>query len=318
VSKVSRVSEVSMDRDDPYRVMDLKALRCFWATARFGSLTQAGIELGISEPAVSQRVRSLEKHLGAKLYEARGGRVALTPTGDRVFGMASDLFERLEEFEEGLSGGEATGTLDVAAYDEAQFYILPEIAVRFRQQFPRVRLRLLSHDAAGAADLVRRNQVDAGVMAQRALPDDLVFHPWRTFQAYLLIPVGHPLLRDGRPAFTDLLRREIVGRFPMVVPQSADQGYQRLADGFRRLGLPFNVAAEVGTMEAVKRFVLHGLGIGVVTGIYLTDDDRTRLAAIELPPELDASTTYGLVLRRDKYLSPPLRGLLALFSAPSS
>ena len=55
---------------DAYDVMDLKALRCFWATAKHASLTQAGIELGITEAAVSQRVRSLEKYLGSKLYEA--------------------------------------------------------------------------------------------------------------------------------------------------------------------------------------------------------------------------------------------------------
>jgi len=49
---------------EPYDVLDLKALRCFWATGRLGSLTRAGIELGISEAAVSQRIKSLEKYLG--------------------------------------------------------------------------------------------------------------------------------------------------------------------------------------------------------------------------------------------------------------
>ena len=51
----------------PYEVMDLKALRCFWATGRHGSLTQASIELGISEAAVSQRIKALEQYLGVKL-----------------------------------------------------------------------------------------------------------------------------------------------------------------------------------------------------------------------------------------------------------
>ncbi len=62
-----------------YEVMDLKALRCFWAVAKYGSFTRACIELNISEPAVSQRVKQLERYLGTKLYEARGGRVRLTP-----------------------------------------------------------------------------------------------------------------------------------------------------------------------------------------------------------------------------------------------
>lgn len=68
-----------------YDVMNLKALTCFFATARHGSLTQAGIELDISEAAVSQRVRLLETFLGAKLYEARGaffdGRIGTLDVG---------------------------------------------------------------------------------------------------------------------------------------------------------------------------------------------------------------------------------------------
>ena len=53
-----------MAEDDSYRVMDLKALRCFWAMAKHGSLTRAGIELGISEPAISKRTKALEVYLG--------------------------------------------------------------------------------------------------------------------------------------------------------------------------------------------------------------------------------------------------------------
>jgi DNA-binding transcriptional LysR family regulator len=75
-----------MDRD-PYDVMDLKALKCFWATAKHLSLTKAGLGLGISEAAVSQRVKSREKRLGTKLYEARGGRVRLTSAGETTYGV---------------------------------------------------------------------------------------------------------------------------------------------------------------------------------------------------------------------------------------
>src|SRR4029077_8749874 len=91
-----------MEREEPYRVMDLKALRCFWALGKRGSLTGAGIELGISEPAVSKRVRALESYLGIKLYESRGGKIKLTPAGQKVMEMAIGLFDQLEEFQQEL------------------------------------------------------------------------------------------------------------------------------------------------------------------------------------------------------------------------
>ena len=166
-------------------------------------------------------------------------------------------------------------------------------------------------------DLVRRNQVDLAVMEERGpegdVPDELVFHAWRSYPAYLLIPIGHPLLRHGVPTFADLLRGDVVAHFPLVVPEARDAGYQRLDRGLRKLELPFNVALEVGTMEAVKRYVSLRLGLGVVVGICLTDDDLTKVAAIEVPSEFGATTTYGVLLRRDKYQTAPLRGLLQLF-----
>jgi DNA-binding transcriptional LysR family regulator len=303
------------ERDDHYRVMDLKALRCFWAVGRRGGLTQAGIDLGISEPAISQRVKALERYLGTKLYEARGGRITFSATGRRTLLMASELFERLEEFERALGGEEATGELDIAAYDLAELYILPQIVGRFRAEFPRVRVRQRDHSPATTVDFVRRNEVDLGVIPQRPLPDELVFHPWRTYPSHLLIPLGHPLLRHGRPALADLLRPEIVARYPLVVPEKTDEGYARLHQALASLGLAMNVLTEVGSMEAVKRYALLGLGLGVVSGLCLTAEDQARVAVIDIPAEYAGDTTYGVVLRRDKYRTAPLAGLLRLFGA---
>ena len=97
-----------------YDVLDLKALRCFWATGRHNSLTQAGIELGISESAISQRIKALEQHLGVKLYEARGGKVQLTPAGQHTLDMAIRLFDELAEFEVAISAEDTAGTLTLS------------------------------------------------------------------------------------------------------------------------------------------------------------------------------------------------------------
>ncbi len=73
----------------PYDPMDMKALLCFETMAKHGSLTRASIELGIADAAVSQRIKSLEKYLGTKLYEARGGKVRLTEAGHRTTALPS-------------------------------------------------------------------------------------------------------------------------------------------------------------------------------------------------------------------------------------
>lgn len=296
---------------DPYRVLDLKALKCFMAVARTGSLTRAGIELGISEPAVSQRVKALESYLGTKLYEAGGGRVHLTTAGEQLAGKGIRLFEQLEEMESDVGVGETGGTITVASEDVVQLNLLPSVVQRLIRDYPRIQLRLISRTPLQTVDAVRNNQADVGIIAQRPLPPGITFHPWQSCDGYVVIPVGHPLVRRGLPKFRDLLDEGIVARYPLVIAESQEDRL-RMEQALRSRGLPLNVAFEVGTLETVKRYVAMGLGIGVVSGICLTEEDATRLVAIQIPTEFGGSTTYGVVMREDKYISRPLAALLPL------
>jgi DNA-binding transcriptional LysR family regulator len=301
-----------MGRDeDLYRVMDLKALRCFWAMAKEGSLTRAGIELGISEPAVSQRIRSIERYLGTKLYEASGGRVALTDSGRRLFQMAIDLFDRLEDFETGLGELETTGSITLAAEDSVHLYLLPPVVERFIRDFPRVRLRLPSRTVGQTVAMVQQDKADLGIVAQCSLPAGLTFIPWRAFPAYLLLPLGHPLARRDARRVWDLLDYATAMRYPLILAES--EGYRhRIREALRRRGLPFNVAFEAGTFEILKRYVAAGVGIGVISGISLPEDDGSKLIALEIPREFEGDTTYGVVMREGKHVSRALAGLLTL------
>ena len=80
----------------------------------------------------------------------------------------------------------------------------------------------------------------------------------------------------------------------------------------RDLGLPFNVRLEAGTVDTLKHYVSLGLGLGIVTGLCLTEDDRSSIVALQIPDELWQGTTFGVIHRADKHLSSPLAGLLAL------
>ena len=101
--------------NERYDPMDLKALRCFEAMAKHGSLTKASIELGISDAAVSQRIKKLEKYLGVKLYESRGGRVRLTEAGQRTTDFAMRLFDEITEFEEAIGDEDSQRTVVLSA-----------------------------------------------------------------------------------------------------------------------------------------------------------------------------------------------------------
>jgi len=299
---------------DPYEVLDLKALRCFFFVAKHGSVTRAAIELGIAGPAVTQRVKQLEEDLGIKLYESRGGRVRLTPAGEHAKAFAISIFDEIDDFERSLKQSEETGEIVLAAHDAYFGYLLPTTIEEFKRAHPLARLRLLARRIEEVVSLLRNNEADLGILPARQLPPELLFRPIATYAAMLLTPKRHPLARRARMDFNSLLNKETMARHPLIVAEVQRHGGV-LEDTFARLKLPLNISMEVDSLDTLKRYVAHGLGVAVVPERCLTEEDRLRLEIIPVPRELNAETTYGVVLRRDKHRSPLLKHLLDILSA---
>lgn len=298
----------------PYDVLDLKSLRCFFAVAKHASLTKAGIELGISEAAVSQRVKALEADLGVKLYEARGGRVTLTPAGEHALSFSASLFDEIAEFERSLTQSEETGEIVLSSHDTILGYLLPDAVQAFSRAHPLARLKLLARPIDETVRMLKANEADLGVMPKRELPKELVFQPIASFPACLLTPKGHVLARLARADFKSIVNDETIGRYPLIVAEVQLQGGV-LEDTFTRLQLPLNIGLQVGTLDTVKRYVERSVGVAVVPGLCVTAEDRLRLDVVDIPKELRADTTYGVVLRRGKHRSVLLQDLLRLITS---
>jgi DNA-binding transcriptional LysR family regulator len=186
---------------EPYDVIDLKALRCFWAVAKNRSITRASIDLGITESAVSQRVKSLESYLGIKLYESRGGRVRLTAAGDRTFEQATATFSELESFEQDVAHADGAVDITICTYDPVMRYWLADVVEELARAHPLTRLRLLSRSGQECARLVRSNEADLAIVATDDVPDVLDMESLATFPGYVILPKGHPLASRGTEAF---------------------------------------------------------------------------------------------------------------------
>ena len=297
-----------------YDVMDLKSLRCFFAVARHNSLTRAGIELGISEAAISQRVRALEAYFGAKLYEARGGRVQLTVAGEQTARLAVSVFGEIEALESAVKGAEDAAEITLSSHDSVLRYLLPDRIEAFSRAHPLARLRLVARPVEETLRLVRANECDLGVIPRRPASDDLNFTEIATYPHCLVFQKGHPLARRARADFRSLPGDGTAGRYPLVIME-AQREDARLEQAFAEHGLPFNVGLEVSTVDTLKHYVARGLGIGIVGGFAITREDHARLDVIPIPVEFGGTTTYGVTLRRDKHRTALLKSLLRALTA---
>src|SRR5215469_6813548 len=144
---------------DDFGIADL---RSFVATVRSGSITRAAAALGLSQPAVSQRIQRLEKAAGERILvrDTRGPR--LTPAGETLLAYAERILALHEEARDALDGraSESSGRRTVGLLEDLAITSLPTVLADFASLHPRVDLEVIVSAAAPLRRLARRGQLD--------------------------------------------------------------------------------------------------------------------------------------------------------------
>jgi DNA-binding transcriptional LysR family regulator len=291
-----------------YKGSRLKQLRAFCMIAKLGTLSRAAEALFLSQPSISLQLRALEEELGAHLIERRRRRVVLTREGQALLDLALPLVEGLEQLDQqfrtlraGLSGGE----LHVAAGTSTIQYLLPAFVAAFRDQHPSVKLQLHNVTGKDGLALLRSDHVDFAVGSMLDVPNDLSYEPVQSYDPMLIAPRGHALadLRD--------VRLEDLSAYGLILPPQRLTTYRLVDLIFQQRKVPFRVAIEVGGWEVIKHYVALGLGISIVTGICIGEEDRERLTVRNMSAYFP-QRSYGVVVRKGKYLSTEARAFIDL------
>ena len=292
----------------PYKSDRLKPLRAFCQTVRLGSVSRASEALYVSQPAITLQLQALERELGVALFERSGRRLAPTREGQLLYEMAQPLVESLDglgtQFRDRIRGLDA-GELNIAANSSTILYLLPRIVEHFRSQYPDVRLTLHNAASADGTDLLRSDAVDLAVGSMLDVPADLSYAPVYRFEPLLIAPPGHPLLTQRTLKLADL------SAYGLILPPKRLVTYRLVDLVFQQNRVAYTVALEVGGWEVIKQYVAMGMGISIIASICVTEADRDRLASRSLS-EWFPSRTYGVVVRKGKYLSPQARAFIQL------
>ncbi|HYW75116.1 MAG TPA: LysR family transcriptional regulator [Gammaproteobacteria bacterium] len=274
------------------------ALRSFCITAQYRSMTVAAERLGLSQPAVSLHVQTLERELGEILFERRGSRLTLTPAGTSLYSLALPVIEALGQlpahFRAELGRIEG-GEVSIAASGSTLLYLLPRYVERFAREHPDVDLRLHNVTGRDGLGLLRRDEADFALGPMLEVPDDLHYEPMFSFSHVLITPPDHPLSKLKAPTPAD------IAPYPLITPPHHGVTADMIDAMFRLAGVRYRVALETGGWDVIKRYVSLGLGCAIVSGVCLQPDDK--LPGFRMDPWL-APRTYGIVVRRGKFLAP--------------
>jgi DNA-binding transcriptional LysR family regulator len=285
-----------------------KQMRAFVYTVKLGTLTRAAEALFLSQPTVSLQLQALERELGARLLERRRRRINLTDAGEALYELARPLVEGWENLDrdfqakvKGLQGGRLT----IAAGSSTIQYLLPDLVRRYREHFPEVQLQLANVTGKDGLALLRADEADFAVGSMLDVPNDIAWAPVHHYDPMLIMPPDHPLAAKATVTLQDL------SPYGLILPPQRLSTYRLVDLVFQQRQVPFRVAIEVGGWDVIKEYVAMGLGISIVTGICITEADRSRLAVRNMK-QYFPQRSYGVVMRKGKFLSAEARAFIDL------
>lgn len=284
----------------------LRQLEVFLATARHESVSQAAVELALSQSAVSGALRDLEKQFDVVLFDRVGKRLYLSEFGRELRAPAEDVLARARELEQSLGGSSVRGRLRVGATLTIGNYLAVPMIAAFRERYPEADVQLEVANTASIAARVADYTLDMGLVEGEFNHPDLSLQPWRGDELCVFAAPGHPVLARGDLDDVGLVAQDWILREP---GSGTRQAFDRAMHGILA---SMNVVLELQHTEAIKRAVEAGLGLGCLSRISLEDAFRRGSLVPVAVPGRDLRRGLGILLHRQKYQGPALRAWLAL------
>jgi DNA-binding transcriptional LysR family regulator len=244
--------------------MDTRQLAAFCAVVDRRSFSQAAEQLGVTQPAVSLQIRSLEQRLGQRLLDRSGRRVEPTEAGLRLYRSAQRMLALEQQLLEEVSGngdGELKGRLEIGCSTGPGATVLPLLLCEFQEANPAVTISLSVNDTQHVIDAVARRELELGVVGAASKHRGVTFEPFFQDEVVLAVPPKHRFAE--KTVGLDDLRSET-----LILMQEGAGVRQMIEDELGAAGLrirDLEVRLELGLQESVKAAVAAGHGVTFIS-----------------------------------------------------
>jgi len=290
----------------------LAPLHTFHLVALHQSVSKAAERLGISQPAVTQQIRRLERHLGVALFDRTGRRIILTDAGQTLDAFAQRIFHLVDGARDAMDSlvGLHTGHLRIGASRTAGAYYIAGLLDRFKHRYPGVKVSLSVGNSETILARVLDFSLHAGLVAGPAEDPHLVSRPVIRDSLLVVLSPGHPLC--GRT----VIGIQELSRYPVILREPGSATRRIIERAFQGAGLGVSAAMELESNQAIKSAVADGIGVGIMAHAAVAEELASgRLVGRPLQEALRLD--FALVYHRDRTLSPVVAAFLELLPPAS-
>ncbi|HBF28873.1 LysR family transcriptional regulator [Rhizobium sp.] len=289
--------------------LSLRQIRYFVATAESGQVSQAAMNLSISQSAVTTAIKELETLVGAALFDRTPHGMELTTPGRRLLAHAYDILQKIDDVTSlNLVTSAVNGKLTLAATYTVIGYFLPLHMERLKRQFPHVDIQLFELNRENVEEGLLSNRYDLAVMlTSNILNPELQTEKLLSSQRRLWLPARHPLL--GRPSvgLQDVAEED-------YIMLTVDEASHTSLKYWSQTQFTPKVTLRTSSVEAVRSLVANGQGVAILSDMvhrpWSLEGRRIETVSLRDPiPSMDV----GLAWRRNVDFNPAMEAVRTYF-----
>lgn len=273
--------------------MELRQLQCFVAVAEELHFRKAGERLGLSQPALSERISSLEHELGFPLFFRTTRQVSLTQAGSEFLKDAQRILADLEKSVSNVRHVADSGlkSLRISGVDEALSRLFPPALIEFRKEYPNIHIELLEISSSDHHTQELVNHRTDVAFVRRAPQDEFLSSELLYRQsAVVVVPDNNPLSQKSEISVEDIKDSPLIG-FPK---RARPILHEMLWGSFRKRGWQPDIVCEVIDKSTMLQLVAHGIGIALAPAWVqsLSPNGLKFLPYRESVPEIELYISY--------------------------
>ena len=263
-------------------ITDLNLLRVFYHVAKTEQISKAAEILNVSQPAISQHIKTLEDQTGFKLFSRSKKGVKLTQEAEEIFAYCKNIFAQVESINHTLQNISSldTGILRIGASDTICKYYLIDKLKTFEELYPKIRYRVTNCTTTESLTLLKNNDVDIAFVHTPVTNQNFTFRPCLTLEDYFVCSKDFNCSQIKE--LSDLTK------YRTLLLEKSSHSRKSLDSNLLRYNVELRPKFELASLDLLIEFAKKNMGIICVSKQYIkTELESQELKIIPLKEKLD-------------------------------
>ena len=273
--------------------VNIKYFRVFVSVYEHMSMSAAGEELFLSQPAVSRIIRELEEAYSCRFFLRHSGRLYRTESGEKMYLHAKQLLSVTEQMDAAMQNQTRQRKVHIGATPTAGNYYLIDALAQYRKECGELDVYFSTHPPAILESMVKSAELDAAIADGISASQDVKVRP--LFADDLTFMTAEGVYSTSDP-------------LPLLVLDRGSANKLVFEQALAGAGISYTIKGQFSDVEGIRKCTALGMGVGVLPS--RAADPANRLQKLEVPG-LQLKTEFSLALHRHKFVFPELRELLA-------